>query len=75
MANKPFYKAYVKERHILNPLRYILGKYNYRFFEEGKQPSGYKSELDILWDSIDLDTKDIHIDYAKGRKEKNTQTK
>lgn len=56
---KPFFTLYVKQRHWLNPLKYILGKYKFKWFEEGKQPSKYKNAFQMVADSIDLDVKDI----------------
>ena len=56
---KPFYTIYVKERHWLNPLKYILGKYKFSWFVKDKQSRGYKNAFEHYASLVDLDEKDI----------------
>lgn len=57
--HKPFFTLYAKQRHWLNPLRYILGEYKFNWFEENKQPIEYKNVFELMADSVVLDTKDV----------------
>ena len=58
---KPFFTIYAKQRHWLNPFKYILGEYKLKWFKEGKQPKNYKNAFELFTESIDLDVKDISI--------------
>lgn len=63
---KPFFTIYVKKRYWLNPFKYILGEYKFKWFEEGKHPIKYKNAFELVTDSINLDTKDIK--FIKNKK-------
>ena len=56
---EPFFTIYAKQRHWLNPLKYILGEYKFRWFEKDKHPNGYKNAFALCTDLLDLDVKDI----------------
>lgn len=60
-SNKPFYRMYVKERSLLNPLRYILGVAKVKWFVTREQPKNYKNLADELLNSIKLDTSKIKL--------------
>lgn len=58
MKNKTLFTLYFKERHVLNPFKYIFGKYKFTYFEKDKQPKKYKSIIELWSQSIDLDIKE-----------------
>lgn len=58
---KPFFTLYIKKRHWLNPFKYILGEYKFRWFEKDKQPKKYKNAFDCFYSSLDLNTSDIKL--------------
>jgi hypothetical protein len=58
---KPFYTIYMKERNKLNPIRWILGKFKFNWYEKGRQPQGYKNAFDVVFNDIDLNANDIKI--------------
>lgn len=58
---KPFFTLYAKQRHWLNPFKYILGEYKFRWFEKDKQPRKYKNAFELYIETLDLGIKDIRL--------------